>query len=215
MSRPIRKPRTVLIAVMAALSLGCGGRAHDVVTSAAPTASTADFAEPGDHLTLKVWDELLMSGDLVVSPDGSVALPKAGLLHVSDIPVTQLRDSIQHRLAGFLRDPSVDVTVEKRVIVNGAVTRSGMYFVPLGATVRDAIAEAGGINEAGSGNKVAVIRDGLTHPVEDWEHNDSPIVRLESGDQVVVGRRSWLELNVLSVASLSLVVASFILSLRK
>jgi hypothetical protein len=38
---------------------------------------------------------------------------------------------------------------------------------------------------------------------------------LRSGDQILVGRRSWLELNIIPVASFSLALASFLLSLRK
>jgi protein involved in polysaccharide export with SLBB domain len=84
------------------------------------------------------------------------------------------------------------------------------------ATLRDVIARAGGINEeVGNKKKVSIIRDGKRISVPGWESDTSATSVLHSGDQVLVGRRTWLEINIIPVASLSLATASFLLSLRK
>jgi protein involved in polysaccharide export with SLBB domain len=83
------------------------------------------------------------------------------------------------------------------------------------ATLRDVIATAGGVTEVGSRKKVSVVRDGVSRRVPSWETDMSDAVHLESGDQVVVGHRSWLEINIIPVASLGLATASFLLSLRR
>jgi len=211
---PLRLAAPIALLLLAA----CGGSAPTPTTAVTPMnlrAMDTISAQPGDHVTLRVWGEPSFTGDLVVDPDGTIVLPKAGVLRVTGIPGTALRDSVRARIAQFLQQPTVDVVIQRRVVVNGAVQRSGVYFVDAGSTVRDAIADAGGITESGSQNKVAIIRDGAPIPVTDWQHTQDAMTLLRSGDQVLVGRRSWLDLNILSVASLSLVVASFILSVTK
>jgi polysaccharide export outer membrane protein len=179
---------------------------------AAPTPAAV---EAGDRLTLQVWGEPDLKGEMIVDPAGTVSLPRGGVLRVTTIPVVDIRDSIRSRLSDFIRDPNVDLQIERRVVVNGAVTKPGVYFMDINSTLRDAIAQGGGISESGSQSKVAILRGDRRIPVPNWQDNSSTVAQLQSGDQVVVGRRSWLAANAFSVASLSLVMASFIISLRR
>jgi protein involved in polysaccharide export with SLBB domain len=216
----MRKFSSLLFTAPIALLLlaACGGSTQVPATGVAPMdlrAMDTISAQPGDRVTLRVWGEPTFTGDLVVDPDGTIVLPKAGVLRVTAIPGIALRDSVRARLERFLQQPTVDVVIQRRVVVYGAVQRSGVYFVDAGSTVRDAIADAGGIAETGSQSKVSIIREGTPIEVADWKHTQDALTLLRSGDQVLVGRRSWLDLNILSVASLSLVVASFILTVRK
>ena len=98
--------------------------------------------------------------------------------------------------------------------VNGAVMRPDVYYMDVSARLRDAVARAGGISEVGKRKKVFVIRDGVQHNVSNWETDTSDASMLLSGDQVLIGRRNWLDLNIIPVVSLGLATASFVLSLR-
>jgi hypothetical protein len=59
------------------------------------------------------------------------------------------------------------------------------------------------MNEAGNTNNVVVIRDGQRIPVHDWQRDRSTNSDLRSGDQVVVGRKSWLSMNMLPALSVT------------
>lgn len=216
MSVFVQGARSAILLSAVAFVAACGHPAtQPAPVPAGEPSSSAVAAQPGDRVSLHVWGEPTLSGDLMVDPNGGIVLPKVGLMKVTDVPASALRDSIRTLLAAYVRDPSVDVVVQRRVVVNGAVSRPGVYFVDLNSTLRDAIAQVGGITESGSASKVSILRDGRSIMLPNWQNDTSTIADLQSGDQVVVGRRSWLAINALSVASLGLVVASFLLSLRR
>jgi polysaccharide export outer membrane protein len=179
--------------------------------------SPAKYAKPGDQLAMRGWPAAAFGAPIqvVVDPRGTVLLPQIGEVPVGRIPIDQLRDTIRVRYEKFIKSPEVDVNLLRRVTVNGAVLRPAVYFVDMSATLRDVIAMAGGVTEVGNRSKVSVVRDGVSRHVSQWETDTSEAVQLESGDQVVVGRRSWLEINIIPVASLGLATASFLLSLRR
>jgi polysaccharide export outer membrane protein len=166
---------------------------------------------------ITVWPQSAFGPPVTATVDasGAIIVPPAGTLMVSRIPIALLRDTVRTRLTKFIREPEVDVQVLRRVTVNGAVIKPDIYYMDVSATLRDAIARAGGITENGTRRKVSVVRDGVTTKVSNWETDTSALSVLRSGDQVVVGRRSWIEINIIPVASLSLATASFLLSLRK
>jgi protein involved in polysaccharide export with SLBB domain len=185
--------------------------------TASAAAQTTMHAKPGDQLVIRGWPATAFGPPLqvTVDPRGNIVLPQVGEVEVGRIPVASLRDTLRDRYGKFIRNPEVDVTVLRRVTVNGAVLRPSVYFVDMTATLRDVIATAGGVTEVGNRKKVSVIRAGETRRVPQWETDTSEASQLESGDQIVVGRRMWIELNIIPLASLGLATASFLLSLRK
>jgi polysaccharide export outer membrane protein len=185
--------------------------------SGALAQTTSIYAKPGDQLALRGWPASAFGAPVQATIDdrGFVVLPQIGEVPASQIPLDRLRDTIRARYEKFIRNPEVDVSILRRVTVNGAVLRPSVYFVDTRATVREVIATAGGVTEVGNRKKVTVVRDGVTREVPDWETSMSDAVRIQSGDQVIVGHRSWLEINIIPVASLGLATASFLLSLRR
>ena len=83
------------------------------------------------------------------------------------------------------------------------------------STVREVIARAGGITNEGDRKKVSIIRDGRSIPAKNWDRSENIELDLQSGDQVLVGRKSWLVLNALSVISTAVLVTSFVISLAR
>jgi protein involved in polysaccharide export with SLBB domain len=158
---------------------------------------------PGDRVWFHVWREPKLSDTVMVDERGDVMLPKVGIVNASALSIGAFRDTVRVRIAEFLRDSPIELVVLRRVAVNGEVARPNVYYVDVTTTVRDVIARAGGLNEAGNTNNVVVIRDGQRIPVHDWQRDRSTNSDLRSGDQVVVGRKSWLSMNMLPALSVT------------
>jgi protein involved in polysaccharide export with SLBB domain len=158
---------------------------------------------PGDRVWFHVWREPKLSDTVMVDERGDVMLPKVGIVNASALSIGAFRDTVRVRIAEFLRDSPIELVVLRRVAVNGEVARPNVYYVDVTTTVRDVIARAGGMNEAGNTNNVVVIRDGQRIPVHDWQRDRSTNSDLRSGDQVVVGRKSWLSMNMLPALSVT------------
>jgi protein involved in polysaccharide export with SLBB domain len=122
---------------------------------------------------------------------------------------------VRTRFAEYFRDAPVELVVLRRVAVNGEVAKPNVYYVDVTTTLRDVIARAGGITEAGNAKKVTIVRGGQRIAVPNWQQDRSVSSDLRSGDQVVVGRRSWLAMNALPALSVTTVVASLIISLAR
>ncbi len=175
--------------------------------------AASNHPEPGDRVWLHVWKEPKMSDTIQVDENGQVQFPKIGLIGASTMTISAFRDTVRSRFGEFLRDSPIDIVVLRRIAVNGEVNKPDVYYMDVSMTLRDAIARAGGITENGSPNKVAIVRGTQKIPVRDWQENQSVMSDLQSGDQVVVGRKAWLSINALAAISVSTVVASLVISL--
>jgi polysaccharide export outer membrane protein len=184
------------------------GRPGAALSDAARRAAQGRI-EPGDRLVLKVFQEPTLSDSLVVVNDrGEANFAKLGLVQVSRWTVGEASDSLRARFARYLRNPALDLLVLRRVTVNGAVREPGVIYVDVSATVRDAIAQSGGITTEGNPGKVSVLRDGQMRHVKRWRDAQTEEGDLRSGDQIYVGEKNWLTRNALGVASTAAVVAS-------
>jgi len=207
-------PRRVLNALALVLSLG--GVAHGQNgTDDAAKRSANTRVRPGDRVALLFHRDRELSADVSVNEHGEAAFPKLGLIRVAEMTIGQLQDTLRARYAEFLRVPELDVQVLRRIVVNGEVRVPNVYMVDGASTVRDVIARAGGITEAGNKNNVSIIREGASIKVKGWDRGTEAATDLQSGDQVIVGRKSWLSMNLLSVVSTGVLVSSFVISLRR
>jgi polysaccharide export outer membrane protein len=114
-------------------------------------------------------------------------------------------DSLKSKLVAayqtYLRNPSIDVTMLRRVNILGEVRSPGLHPVDPTMTLADAIALAGGLTPLGNANKIEVRRDGMKLAGKltgRTRISDSPV---RSGDQIYVGERSWLSRNTTLVAT--------------
>ena len=177
--------------------------------------SAASALRPGDQIILNFLRDRELNGTVTVNERGEVVFPKLGTMLVSRMTIAQLKDSLRIRYAEYLRAPELDIAVLRRVAVNGEVKVPNVYLVDPATTLRDVIARAGGLTEFGSRGKVAVIRGDTRVAVKDWERATSQYFTLESGDQVIVGRKNWFVINALSTISTGVLVASFIIAVRR
>ena len=171
--------------------------------------------QPGDQVVLSIWREPDLSGTFTVDASGSITLPRLGAIAASDYTGSQLQALVRDEFGRYLRNPTIQVSVLRRVGVQGEVQRPGLYMIDLTKTLRDVISEAGGITETGNPNRIAIVREGQRIPLGSGETARYLAAELRSGDQVVVGRRSWFELNSLAIVSTAAVVVSVVVPLLR
>jgi polysaccharide export outer membrane protein len=99
---------------------------------------------PGDTLNVSVLGEDKMSGKMVVSEDGMIAIPLAGEIKVDGCTTADLTRLLTERLGPYIKDPQVTVDISVRapikVAVSGGVRSPGIYPVPADSRLADAIA---------------------------------------------------------------------------
>lgn len=177
------------------------------------TAQVGEEVRPGDRIALRIWNEPLMSDTFRIAENGSVTLPKVGQIAAAGQDAVALQDSLQRAFATYLLNPSVEITVLRRIGVQGEVQRPDLYLVDLTMTLRDVIANAGGVTPQGDPSRVFLIRDGERLRVGETELARFTAAELRSGDQVLIGRRNWFELNSLAIAGTAAVVVSVVVPL--
>jgi len=186
-----------------------------VAVSQQRAPDSARSVRPGDVIRLRIWREPDWSGEFPVDEDGSVIFPRVGRYDVRLDTPESLRERLLAEYRQYLRNPSIEITVLRRVRIIGAVHEPGLHLVDPTITVADALALAGGATPIGDPDKIRIIRDGVQIAVDirqDTRIGDSPI---QSGDQILVPERSWVSRNAAVVAaaitgSVSLVIALFL-----
>ena len=104
--------------------------------------------QPGDVLTVSVWKEEGLTGDVVVRPDGGLSFPLAGDISASGKSVEDLRKEITERLKHYMPQPVVTVAVKQiggnHVYVLGKVNKPGDFQFTTPIDVMQALSLAGG-----------------------------------------------------------------------
>jgi polysaccharide export outer membrane protein len=194
--------RLLTAACIGTLLVGLPGKLSAQSNAAAPISVAAATLKPGDLIKLMVWREEDLTGDLLVPESGIVVFPKIGPVKVTGIPKAVLRDSLIRALGTYLRNPAVEVLFQHRITVQGHVRKPGIYHVDGTHSLADVLALAEGADQNGKPDEVRLIRGsktivgGLTRGTR---IGDLP---LESGDQLYVPQRGWLERNTPLVAAL-------------
>jgi len=165
-------------------------------------ADSTAFAMPGDVVRLRIWREPDMSGDYTVDATGRATLPRLGALQVSGLGADSLQRLLVAGYARFLRNPSVEVVLLRRVRVVGAVRAPGLYSADPTMHVRDVLALAGGATPEGRADLVRLDRNGRSTSVDLDRAPRVGEIGLRSGDQLYVPQRSWFARNTPLVAAI-------------
>lgn len=215
----------LIILAMAALA-ACGiippaatGPDTDTIKPSAPGAATAPasdaamatakdaqetvsretyIVQPGDILTISVWREKDLQGELAVRPDGGINFPLAGDIVVAGKTIEQIQKDVAAKLTKYVPDPVVTATVKQsqgnKIYVVGKVNKPGEFASNRTIDVMQALSMAGGPNPFASVNKIKIIRRvngeqkifyfkySRVEKGEDLEQN----IILQGGDVVVV-----------------------------
>jgi protein involved in polysaccharide export with SLBB domain len=169
----------------------------------------------GDLLRIDIWREPDLGGEFLVDPDGMVTLPLLGQREVTDVPIAVLRDSLVAQYRVHLRNPSISITPLRRVYVLGEVNRPGLLSLDPTVSLAGVIALAGGANANGDLRRITVIRSGETVRENVTATRMLAQLDVRSGDQILVGRRSWFDRNSTFLVSAVLSVTSIVITLLK
>jgi protein involved in polysaccharide export with SLBB domain len=169
---------------------------------------------PGDRIELKFLRDFDLNTTVTVNERGETVFPKLGSVELTHIKIGALRDTLTARYNEYLRGAELQVSVFRRVVVNGEVKVPDVYYLDATSTVRDAIAKAGGTLETAHKGKVTIVRGSQRLRANAWQTNQGPENDLRSGDQVIVGRQSWLKLNYATVISTSVLLFGVVRSIN-
>ena len=146
---------------------------------------------PGDLVRITVWRQPELSGDFRITADGSIAHPLYQSVDVKNVPLADVAARLRDFLTKFTNDPQVVVEPMLGVAVGGEVRTPGLLTVPLGTTVSQAIAQAGGQGDQANLKKVRLVRGNQQQIIDltDLRVNRGALP-VESGDQIFISRRS-------------------------
>jgi polysaccharide export outer membrane protein len=200
-TRPIRSSGLGTLAAAAVLVLLAPmalEAAAPEATAAEPVRGTPYTIQPGDTLTVSVWNEKELLADVLVRPDGGLSFPLAGDIQASGRTVEDVRQLIEKGLKRFIPDPAVSVAVKQIggnfIYVIGKVNRPGQFSFSKPVDVIQALALAGGTTPYAALDDIRILqRDATGVRAIAFHYNDvekgrnlEQIILLKSGDTVVV-----------------------------
>ena len=156
------------------------------------------LVQPGDTLSVTVWREQDLQGEVLVRPDGGMSFPLAGEVEAAGHTVEDIRKTLQTRLKKYIPDPVVTVVVKKaegsRIFVVGKVNKPGDFALFRPIDVMQALSLAGGATPYADVNGIRILRrDGAHQEIFQFRYDDvrrgkdlSQNILLHSGDTVVV-----------------------------
>jgi polysaccharide biosynthesis/export protein len=171
----------------------------DMSLSAAPETLPPEYlVQPGDMLTVTVWKDQNLTGDVLVRPDGGLSFPLVGDLDARSKTVSELRNEIAERLQRYIPSPVVTVAVKlasgNHIYVVGKVQRPGEYPIVRPVDVMQALSIAGGTTPYAALNSIVILhRENGVQKAFHFRYSDvahgrdlSQNILLQSGDTVVV-----------------------------
>jgi polysaccharide export outer membrane protein len=153
--------------------------------------------QPGDTLQIRVFNQPDMSARVKVRDDGKVSIPFLNDVVASGFTPDALAKQLQVQLKEFINAPVVTISLEEArpfsISVIGEVNKPGVYPLPQGAGVLQALAAAGGLTQYASRDRIFVVRDLPQRARIRFEFNQltqaegkAATFRLRVGDVVVV-----------------------------
>jgi len=171
-----------------------------------------DGLHPGDVVRVEIWREPDLSGQYQVAANGQIILPMLGTMDVAGLSAEAVIAAITSGYAKYLVNPSIQVTVLRRVSVQGGIRSPGLYPVDATVSMADLLAMAGGLTPNADPKKIRLVRDGSVLDVAlspEMIIESSPI---RSGDQVYIGEKSWFARNSGIIIGTSITAAAVIIS---
>jgi protein involved in polysaccharide export with SLBB domain len=126
---------------------------------------------PGDVLDVQIVGRLDVTRvQIVVDPEGSIALPPLGTIPVGGLPLLVANRRITARAREIFRYADVSIAVISprafEVVVSGEVERPGTLQVLATQRLHEVILTTGGITPRGSARHVQVTREGGTTEID-------------------------------------------------
>lgn len=165
---------------------------------AAASVSPGYQLQAGDELTITVWKEQDLTGDVLVRPDGGLSFPLVGDLIARGKTVSALQKEITERLQKYIPNPVVTVALKQiggnYIFVVGKVQHPGEFPFVRAVDVMQALSLAGGTTPYAALNSIVILRrengrqEAIRFRYSEVAHGKdlSENILLQSGDTVVV-----------------------------
>lgn len=159
--------RFAFLSVILILSGGCTSQVKltDQPQIAEETSQREYLIGPGDTLQVFVWRNPELSAVVPVRPDGKITTPLVEDVVASGKTSTQLAREMEQRLALYVKNPVVTVTVtnfvglfNEQIRVVGEATKPSSLAYRENMTVLDVLISVGGLTEFADGNKARIVR---------------------------------------------------------
>ncbi|PYM27920.1 MAG: hypothetical protein DMD80_13790 [Candidatus Rokuibacteriota bacterium] len=126
---------------------------------------------PGDVLDVQIVGRLDVTRvQIVVDPEGAIALPPLGTIRVARLTLLEANRTITARARAIFRYADVSIAVISprsfEVVVSGEVERPGTLQVLATQRLHEVILTTGGITPRGSARHVLVARDGRSTEID-------------------------------------------------
>jgi polysaccharide biosynthesis/export protein len=196
---------TALIAIMPAAAIAQAPLGTPATARSASAAPAGNVELPRDYvigsedvLEVRFWKDVNLSREVVVRPDGKIALELLNEVQAAGLTPEQLREAVLAEAKKYMEDPSVAVIVKqinsRKVFITGMVEKPGVYPVASSMTVLQLISVAGGLKEFAKKKEIVVMRHDKGTPLA-YPFNYDDILKgrrlaqnivLKPGDTVVV-----------------------------
>lgn len=196
----IRNISGFLLVLATIASFGCSVGPPPASMAPAPELTSLGL-RAGDAVKVEIWGELSLSGAFIVNRNGVVVFPLLGERNVLGTPTDDLERQLVIDYAEFLENPSVNVTVLRRIAILGEVMLPGLYPVDTTHKLIEMLALAGGLSSDANKHDIRLIRDGVVilRSLDIFSLVDA--TPIQSGDQIRVGERSWFQRNLALVTT--------------
>ncbi|MEG0859611.1 MAG: polysaccharide biosynthesis/export family protein [Pseudomonas sp.] len=149
---------------------------------------------PGDVVSISVWGDEKLQGEVNVLPDGSITFPLVGRVEVEGLDTATVEKTVAARLEKFISDPTVSVVVKNAagnlLYVEGKVIKPGPVQMAGPTAVLQALSMSGGLDKFADKSAIKVVRGQQILPVnyKDLISGDdmSTNIQLQAGDTLVV-----------------------------
>lgn len=174
----------------------------------------AQKINPGDGVRISYLDiEEVITGDYYIQPNGLLNLPLIGIINTSNKDFSEIKTIIESRYDSLYKNPYLSTNALFRINILGEVAEPGFYYVSDYEKFTAILAFAGGPTEDADLGDIVLIRDfeAVEVDVETIINQGSTATDfgLQSGDQIYVPRRWWVDnagvvTAIISVAALAL-----------
>jgi len=121
---------------------------------------------PGDELKITVWGKIEGEWSVVVDRDGSISLPKIGVVTVAGLTFKELKEFLYKEMSkyytGFQMNVSLGTLKTITVYVVGNARQPGAYTLSSLSTLVNGLIETGGPSKTGTLRNIHLKRGGKT-----------------------------------------------------
>lgn len=199
---PIRSWSSTILFLLLPLAAACSSSGNVETTPMLEGSAKQPNLQPGDAIVLEVFRDPELSQEYRIDDRGIATFPLIGDIEVTGYSPDSLRVVLVERFSEYLREPTITVTMLRRISILGEVKVPGLYPVDQTMTLRDAIALAGGLTNDANRDKIFLVQDGTAYQQNVSETVLVGSLPIRSGDQIVVGQKNWISRNIGIVAAI-------------